>query len=125
MSERQHRPLDGLLTLNNLLTFLVAPPTGVPSHQDDPAIVQRAPDSWLVDGAVSLGNFFSAIGMDDPDVDKPRTYHTVAGLVMTRLGRIPRAGDRVEFGPLSLEVADMDGFRVDKVLATRRPAAGT
>lgn len=49
----------------------------------------------------------------------------VAGLVMTLLGRIPRAGDRVEFGPLSLEVADMDGFRVDKVLATRRSAART
>ncbi len=63
--------------------------------------------------------------MDDPDADKPRTYHTVAGLVMTLLGRIPRAGDRVEFGPLSLEVADMDGFRVDKVLATRRSAART
>jgi len=121
----EHGGVDGLLTLNNLLTFLVAPPTGAPSHQDDAAIVERAPDSWLVDGAVSLGNFFSAIGMDDPDVDKPRTYHTVAGLVMTRLGRIPRAGDRVEFGPLSLEVADMDGFRVDKVLATRRSAAGT
>jgi CBS domain containing-hemolysin-like protein len=41
---------------------------------------------------------------------------------MTRLGRIPSAGDRVDVGPLSVEVADMDGFRVDKVLVTRRAA---
>jgi CBS domain containing-hemolysin-like protein len=40
---------------------------------------------------------------------------------MTRLGRVPTTGDRVEVGPLSLEVADMDGLRVDKVLVTRRP----
>jgi CBS domain containing-hemolysin-like protein len=39
---------------------------------------------------------------------------------MKRLGHIPVAGDRAEDGPLSLEVADMDGFRVDKVLVRRR-----
>lgn len=116
----EHGGVDGLLTLNNILTFLVASPVAVPSGQDELAIVQRAADSWLVDGALSLGDFYAGIAIDDPDADKPRTYHTVAGLVMTVLGRVPRAGDRMEYGPLSLEVADMDGFRVDKVLVTRR-----
>lgn len=49
--------------------------------------------------------------------------NTVAGLVMTLLARVPKAGDRIECGPLSLEVADMDGFRVDKVIVTRRAGA--
>jgi putative hemolysin len=102
------------------LTFLVAPPVGGQARQDETTIVQRTADSWLVDGSVSLGDFYAGIGIENPDVDEPRTYHTVAGLVMMLLGRIPTAGDRVEFGPLVLEVADMDGFRVDKVLVTRR-----
>ena len=116
----EHGGVDGLLTLNNILTFLVASPAARPSQRDEAAIVQRTSDSWLVDGALSLGDFYAEIGIDDPDADKPRTYHTVAGLVMTLLDRVPRAGDRVEHGALSLEVADMDGFRVDKVLVTRR-----
>jgi putative hemolysin len=115
----EHGGVDGLLTLNNILTFLVASPAAEPSRRDEAAIVQRTSDSWLVDGALSLGDFYAEIGIDDPDADKPRTYHTVAGLVMTLLDRVPRTGDRVAHGPLSLEVADMDGFRVDKVLVSR------
>jgi putative hemolysin len=121
----EHGGVDGLLTLNNILTFLVAPPAGTPSRQDEAAIVQRTANSWLVDGALSLGDFYGGIGIEDPDAGKPRTYHTVAGLVMTLLGRVPAAGDRAHIGPLSLEVADMDGFRVDKVLVTRRSPTAT
>jgi putative hemolysin len=117
----EHGGVDGLLTLNNILTFLVAPPASASSRQDEPAIVQRTPDSWLVDGALSLGDFYSGIGVEDPEADQPRAYHTVAGLVMTVLGGMPAVGDRVEVGLLSLEVVDMDGFRVDKVLVTRTP----
>jgi putative hemolysin len=120
----EHGGVDGLLTLNNLLSFLVAPPAGTPSTHQEPSVVQRAEGSWLVDGALSLGDFYSAIGMDDPDDDRTRGYHTVAGLVMDLLGRIPRAGDRADNGHLMFDVADMDGFRVDKVLVTRRSVAG-
>ena len=108
-----------------MLTFLVAPPGGAPSRQDEAAIVQRTANSWLADGGLSLGDFYAGIGVEDPDADKPRAYHTVAGLVMALLGRVPAAGDRADIGPLSLEVADMDGFRVDKVLVTHRSPTGT
>ena len=73
---------------------------------------------------MSLGEFYAGIAVDDPEADKPRAYHTVAGMVMTLVGRIPAAGDRVAIEPLSLEVADMDGFRLDKVLVTRTVSAG-
>jgi putative hemolysin len=118
----EHGGVDGLLTLNNLLAFLVAPPAGAPSTYEEPSIVQRSDGSWLVDGALSLGDFYSAIGAIDPEEGHARGYHTVAGLVMNLLGRIPRAGDRAEKADLVFEVADMDGFRVDKVIVTRRPA---
>jgi putative hemolysin len=121
----EHGGVDGLVTLNNILTFLVAPPAGAPSRQHEAAIVQRTANSWLVDGALSLGEFYAGISTEDPEADRPRAYHTVAGLVITLLGRVPTAGDRVDIGPLSLEVADMDGFRVDKVLVTRRSSTRT
>lgn len=103
------------------MLFLLSAPVGMASRQDEAAIVQRTTNSWLVDGALSLGDFYTGIGVDDPETDTPRAYHTVAGLVMTRLGRMPVTGDRVDIGPLLVEVADMDGLRVDKVLVTRRP----
>jgi putative hemolysin len=115
----EHGGVDGLVTLNNILLFLVATPAGTFYRPDDATIVQRGAHSWLVDGALSLGDFYAGIGADDPNADEARGYHTVAGLVMTTLGRVPAAGDRVTVGPLVLEVADMDGFRVDKVLVTR------
>lgn len=115
----EHGAVDGLLTLHNVLMFLIASPDTALSRADDAPIVQRAPDSWLVDGAISTGEFYAGIGMEAPEGRKPAAYHTVAGLVMTHLGRIPAPGDRVELGPLVFEVADMDGFRVDKVLVTR------
>jgi putative hemolysin len=127
----EHGGVDGLLTLNNILLFLVTPPTGASSRPDDATIVRRGAHSWLVDGSLSLGDFYAGIGADEPDAGQPRGYHTVAGLVMTALGRIPAAGDRVTIGPLVLEVAGMDGFRVDKVLVTRvapseaEPGAGS
>ena len=115
----EHGSVEGLLTLNNILQFLVTAPSGATGHPDEAMIVQRDANSWLVDGALPLGDFYGAVGVAEPAEDGPRGYHTVAGLVMTSLGRIPSAGDRVVIGPLVLEVADMDGFRVDKVLVTR------
>jgi putative hemolysin len=116
----EHGGVDGLVTLNNILGFLVAPLPGTARPHDDSSIVQRGPNSWLVDGSLALGDFYTAIGIDDHDAADSGAFHTVAGLVLATIGRIPAAGDRIELGPLVVEVVDMDGRRVDKVLVTRR-----
>lgn len=118
----EHGSVDGMVTLNNILQFLVSTPAGGPARKDEPAIVSRGPDSWLVDGSLSVGEFYAAVGIDDPDADHASGYHTVAGLVLTALQRVPTAGDRVTVGQMLLEVVDMDGLRVDKVLAVKLPA---
>ena len=82
----EHGGVDGLVTLNNLLEFLVAPPRGATTPHEEPTLVQRTPASWLVDGALSIGDFYAGTGIEDPEAGTPRSYHTVAGLVMTRLG---------------------------------------
>jgi putative hemolysin len=48
-------------------------------------------------------------------------YHTLGGLAMFALGRIPRAGDRFDMEGVQFEIVDMDGNRVDKVMITRTP----
>jgi putative hemolysin len=53
-----------------------------------------------------------------PEQDKGR-YHTVSGLILLLLGKMPVAGDSVVLQDWKLEVVDMDGRRIDKILATR------
>jgi putative hemolysin len=48
-----------------------------------------------------------------------RDYHTVAGFVLSRLGRIPKAGDTLTWRDLKVEIMDMDGVRIDKILLSR------
>ena len=51
-------------------------------------------------------------------------YNTLAGMIMLLLGRLPRTADSVEWGDWRFEVVDLDGKRVDKVLASRLPNPG-
>jgi putative hemolysin len=92
---------------------------------DNPArdagpIVERAEGGWLVDGAISLEDLRAALPIPVVSGDEQGRYHTLAGLIMTRLATVPRTGDRVDWGDFRFEVVDMDGRRVDKVLVTRR-----
>ena len=57
-----------------------------------------------------------------PDLPAEGSYHTLAGLVLALLRRVPRVGDRIVFSGWRFEVLEMDGRRVDKVLASREPS---
>ncbi|MGH6893435.1 MAG: hemolysin family protein, partial [Dongiaceae bacterium] len=75
---------------------------------DEPGIVQRQDGSWLIDGRLRMADLERAIGargLADPE------YATVAGLVLYRMGRLPRVGDSIEFGGYRFEVVDLDGRR--------------
>jgi putative hemolysin len=57
-----------------------------------------------------------------PDLPAEGSYHTLAGLVLALLRRVPRIGDRIVFAGWRFEVLEMDGRRVDKVRVAREPA---
>jgi putative hemolysin len=57
--------------------------------------------------------------LDLPELPHAGTYHTVGGLMLALLGRLPKEGDRIVWSGWRFEVLDMDGRRVDKVLALR------
>ena len=65
------------------------------------------------------GNASSGLGIDVRNLEKG-LYHTLSGLLMWLLGRMPQTGDIMEWENWTLEIVDLDGQRIDKVLASRR-----
>lgn len=119
----EHGELEGVITLNDVLEALV----GVLPSLDEPAgdseAVRREDGSWLLDGAMPVNRFKEILGIKELPGEHTAGYQTLAGFIMTRLGRLPTVAERFEWERITFEVADMDGYRVDKVLVT--PAAGT
>jgi putative hemolysin len=70
----------------------------------------------VVDGMLPVEEFFELFGLEDLLEESEGNYHTVGGFVITQLGKIPAAADHFEWQNLRIEVMDMDGNRVDKVL---------
>ena len=79
--------------------------------------VLRDDGSWLVDGMTPVDEFEQLVGVRGLDEDEG--YSTVAGLVMHLMRAVPNAGDKAERPPLTFEVLDMDGRRIDKVLVRK------
>jgi putative hemolysin len=82
--------------------------------------VAREDGSWLLDGLIPVPELRDVL--DLRSVPEEQRYHTLSGMLMMLLGRLPQTADRAEWGGWRFEVVDMDGKRVDKVLATRLPA---
>jgi putative hemolysin len=110
----------GLVTLDDLLESVLS---GLASGDstDIPGVIQREDGSYLVDGALAIAEFAESLGLDESEFST-HDYDTVAGLVLDCMGSIPKAGERCEWDGLEIEIIDMDGNRIDKVLVTRKPA---
>ncbi|MBL8337577.1 MAG: HlyC/CorC family transporter [Rhodoferax sp.] len=109
--------VQGLITPNDLLEAI----TGElqPHAQGDAWATQREDGSWLVDGAMPIGELKARLDIDSlPDEERGR-YNTVAGLLMAVSGSLPATGAIIECVGWRFEVVDLDGRRIDKLLATR------
>ncbi|MEB3220369.1 MAG: hemolysin family protein [Nostocales cyanobacterium 94392] len=108
--------IQGLLTLNDVLIEIVG---DVPSDEDDeePQAVQREDGSWLLDGMLTMDEFFELFDMEEEiSLESRGNYQTLGGLAMTNLGRIPVPTDNFEWKGMRFEIIKMDGNRVDKIL---------
>jgi putative hemolysin len=111
---------SGIVTLEDLLEELVGEIRDEHDQGEEHPIVQRSDGTWLVDGMEAYDKVRNRIGL--PELDDVG-FTTVAGLILARLSRIPVEGDTILLGDYILEVMDMDGRRVDKVLV--RPVQKT
>ncbi len=108
---------EGLVTLEDVLEELVGEIHDEHQQADAHAFVQREDGSWLVDGSVAIDDLVDRFGLKGEPL--PRDYTTISGLVLAELERIPVAGDVVTWRGLRIEVVDMDGRRIDKLLVAR------
>lgn len=103
---------QGIITLNDILEALVGDASDF--YKEDFKLIAREDGSWLVDGHYSLHDFLTYFELDELTNDYEVT--TVSGLIMTELSYIPKEGEKLIWNNYELEVLDMDGVKIDKVL---------
>jgi len=114
---------EGLVTLEDVMEELVGEIHDESRAGQAQAFVQREDGSWLVDGGAGVEDLVKRLDVKADSL--PRDYSTVSGLVLAELERIPAAGDTLRWRGLRIEVVDMDGRRIDKLLVQKiSPAAG-
>lgn len=103
---------QGIITLNDILEALVGDASDF--YKEDFQLIEREDGTWLVDGHYSLHDFLTYFELDELINDYDVT--TVSGLIMTELSYIPKQGEKLIWNHFELEVIDMDGVKIDKVL---------
>ena len=105
--------LQGIITIKDILEALVG---SLPSETEDPDILPRKDGGWLIDGQCSFYDFLKHF--DCEDLYSESNHNTLGGLILQQLGHIPHAGETLQWNEFHLEIMDMDGARIDKVLVT-------
>lgn len=108
----EYGSFEGVVTPTDLLEMIAGDFNE--SHDElETSIRLREDGSWLVDGQVDLGELGEALGEEFGEQDR---FHTVAGLVLHHLSRLPEEGEILQLGRFEVEVIDMDDRRIDKLL---------
>ena len=119
----EYGDIEGVVTVNDLLAAVVGVSQIAHGANDQNApIVQRADGSWLIDGSLSTDDLRELLRLDHLPGEQEHDFRTVAGMVMTALGRIPQTGEVFAWRGIRFEVVDLDGARIDKLLVTRAPS---
>ena len=106
----------GLLTLNDILEAIVGdiPQPDVPDYE----IRKRDDGTYLVDGQIPFYDFLTRFEKTEWMNEGEHDFDTLAGFILHELERIPKTGDKIDWKGFKIEVMDMDGHRIDKLLVT-------
>jgi putative hemolysin len=112
----EYGEIEGITTPIDILKAIAGelPELG---SRERPEIVERHDGALIVDGHLPIEELQSRLNRRDM---VGRDYHTVAGFVLARLGRIPKAGDTLTWRDLRIEILEMDGMRIDKIALSQR-----
>lgn len=109
----EYGSVEGVVSLSDILTSIagLVPDAG---DETEDAFARREDGSWLVDGMTPIEEVESRLGIKG--LYGGGDFHTLAGFLLSRFGRVPRAGEFFLWQGIQFEVVDMDGRRIDKVL---------
>jgi len=114
--------LDGIVTPGSILAALAGTFAHDVEQGEEPPLVEREDGSWLVSGAANADLLGDRLGVNLP---ADRDYSTVAGFALSVLKHLPETGESFKYDGWAFEVVDMDGRKIDKLIASRprkRPA---
>lgn len=116
----EYGEVQGMVTFNDVIEAI----TGEFKTQraEDAWAIRREDGTWLLDGLIPTLELKDRLELASVPEEGAR-YHTLSGMLQLLMGRLPSTGDKVDWGGWRLEVMDMDGRRIDKVLATPLPPA--
>jgi putative hemolysin len=115
----EYGEIRGLVTPADILRAIAGGIGDIGSRERSEA-VRREDGSWLLDGQIAIHEVERIL--ERHDLASGDDFHTVAGFVLWRLGRLPVVGESFTWRDLRIEVVDLDGTRIDKVLISPRPA---
>jgi putative hemolysin len=114
--------VQGLVTLNKVLEEIIHDDLSASASEDSqPQIVRRDDGSWLLDGMLAVDRLRELLDLEV--LEEEKGYQTLGGFVMAHIDRVPVEGDHFEVEGIRFEIVDMDGYRVDKVLAVPKSDA--
>ncbi len=110
----EYGTLEGMITLNDILEAIIGdvPQTG----QEEYEIIKREDGSFLIDAQIGFYDFLSYFERADWMNEGEHEFDTLAGFVLHELEHIPATGEKFEWRDFTLEIIDMDGQRIDKIL---------
>ncbi|NML14931.1 hemolysin family protein [Azohydromonas caseinilytica] len=119
----EYGEVQGVITIRDLLEAITGEFSAGNGADEQPWAVPREDGSWLLDGLIPVPELKDRLELKELPEEERGRYNTLAGMVLLLLGRLPQTADTVEWADWRFEVVDLDGKRIDKVLATPLPPA--
>ncbi|MCD7097073.1 hemolysin family protein [Stenotrophomonas sp. MMGLT7] len=117
----EYGEIQGLVTISDLMGAVVGRMQAFEGSDEDALVVTRADGSLLIDGSLSVDELREVLDGAELPPAQEGDYHTLAGMCIYYFGRIPHAGESFDWAGWRIEVVDLDGARIDKLLLSRLP----
>jgi putative hemolysin len=120
----EYGEIQGLVSISDLLGAVLGRVQDAAGEIEGPLVVERTDGSWLVDGRLPADEFRELLMVARLPSEDDSDFNTVAGMVIAHFSRIPHAGEHFDWQGWRIEVVDLDGARIDKLLVARVDAGG-
>lgn len=116
----EYGEVQGIITLQDVMEAITGE---FKTHRaEDAWALQRDDGSWLLDGLIPTPELKDRLGLQAVPEEERGRYNTLSGMLMLLLGRLPQTTDQCVWEDWTFEIVDLDGKRIDKVLARSTPA---